>query len=187
MEIQYIMKALLLNGSPREGNTATALQALKRGLAHIDNLEIREIVANDVSVSPCQACGICKDNGGTCVFDDDTNDVIAAVLDADLLVFATPVYWWGMSAQLKLIIDKFYTNTTRLQQCEKQVGIIVIGELAQGDPQYEMIPNHFRCIADYLGWNVAFCGTYSACAADDLAGNTDAIAELEEFWKQCRL
>ena len=41
-----------------------------------------------------------------CVAADDTNRVIDSLVDADMIVFGTPVYWWGMTAQLKLVIDK---------------------------------------------------------------------------------
>ena len=66
------MKALLLNGSPRQGNTYTALEALKKGFANIEGLEVGEIEATNVDVSPCVACDTCGETG-KCVFDDDTN------------------------------------------------------------------------------------------------------------------
>lgn len=176
------MKALLLNGSPRKGNTCAALEALKNGMSNIDGLEVNEVAAADVSVSGCIACEQCAD-GGKCVFDDDTNAVVDAVVEADAVIFATPVYWWGITAQLKLIIDKFYSQGSRLKECDKKVGIIVVGEASQGDLQYELITKQFECICDYLGWDIAFCNTYTAGAADELAGNADAMVEIEDLWK----
>ncbi len=176
------MKALLLNGSPRQGNTHAALEALKKGLANIDGLEIGEIAATDVDVAPCVACDTCGESG-RCIFDDDTNDVVAAVEEADIVVFATPVYWWGVSAQLKLIIDKFYSRASKLEECTKKVGVIAIGEAEQDDAQYSLISMQFHCICRYLGWDVAFCNTYTAGEAGELAKNAEAMAELEELWK----
>lgn len=176
------MKALLLNGSPREGNTCAALEALKKGMKNIPDLEIREVKANDVKVSPCIACEACGTNSH-CAFDDDTNDIIDTVEAADILVFATPVYWWGMTAQLKSIIDKFYCKVETLNKLKKKVGVIVIGEAEQDDPQYEIIPKQFACISDYLGWDVAFSKTYTAAAADDLAKSEESIKEIESLWK----
>ncbi len=180
------MKALLLNGSPRKGNTYTALEALKRGLANINELEICEINATNMAVSSCIACECCRngDNVLKCVFDDDTNAVMEAVLDADLLVFAMPVYWWGIPAQLKLIVDKFYSRTSQLSACNKQIGVIVVGQLSQDDPQYEIIPKQFQCISNYLGWRFTFCKTYTADKPEDLSKDMNAIAELENLWKQ---
>lgn len=176
------MKALLLNGSPRQGNTHAALEALKKGFANVNGLEAGEIEATNVDVSPCVACDTCAEIG-KCVFDDDTNEVITAISEADMLVFATPVYWWGITAQLKLIIDKLYSQGTKLKEQEKKVGIIVIGEAGQDDPQYEIIAKQFECICQYLGWEIVFCNTYTAGAADELAANEKAVAEIEGLWK----
>ncbi|MBR6799444.1 MAG: flavodoxin family protein [Firmicutes bacterium] len=176
------MKALLLNGSPRQGNTYTALEALKKGFANIEGLEVGEIEATNVDVSPCVACDTCGETG-KCVFDDDTNEVIAAVLEADVVVFATPVYWWGITAQLKLIIDKMYSRGSALQAAKKKVGIIAIGEADQEDVQYELIARQFEAICGYLGWEIAFCNTYTAGAVGDLAADEKAVAEIEDLWK----
>lgn len=183
------MKALLLNGSPRKGNTVTALEALKRGLENISGLETFQIDAADMNVSPCSACRYCRSGGGPrkCVHDDDTNAVMNAVIEADLLVFATPVYWWGVTAQLKTILDKFYSCLSQLASCKKQIGVIVVGQLPQGNPQYEIIPKQFRCICDYLGWDMAFCKTYTADEATDLANNKDAAEEIETLWRTVHL
>lgn len=176
------MKVLLLNGSPRKGNTCAALDALKKGIGDGTELELKEIYADQVSVSPCIACENCGCQSH-CVSDDDTNDVIGAVLEADALVFATPVYWWGMTAQMKLIIDKFYSQATNLAKRIKKVGIIVVGEAAQGDTQYDLIAKQFECICNHLGWKIAFSNSYSAGAAGDLAGNAEAMAEIEGLGK----
>lgn len=176
------MKALLLNGSPRQGNTYTALEALKKGFANIEGLEVGEIEATNVDVSPCVACDTCGETG-KCVFDDDTNEVVEAVLEADMVVFATPVYWWGITAQLKLIIDKLYSRGAALQAAKKKVGIIAIGEADQEDVQYELIAKQFEAICGYLGWEIVFCNTYTAGAVGDLAADEKAIAEIEGLWK----
>ncbi|MDO4546136.1 MAG: flavodoxin family protein [Bacillota bacterium] len=175
------MKAVLLNGSPRKGNTVSALEALKKGMASIADLEIRQIDAEEVSVCPCIACDHCKENDGTCVFDDDTNEVIGAVAEADILVFATPVYWWGVTAQLKAIIDKFYSRSEQFAEMSKKVGLIVIGEAEQGDPQYEIISKQFECICNYLGWELTFSKTYTAADPGDLAKSDAAMKELQQL------
>ncbi|MFR2965711.1 MAG: flavodoxin family protein [Anaerovoracaceae bacterium] len=90
------MKALLLNGSPRKGNIHTALESLKKGFSNIDGLSVSQIDATKVKVSCCIACEQCGKTKG-CVFKDDTNKILDEIIDADILVFATPVYWWGIS------------------------------------------------------------------------------------------
>ena len=176
------MKAVLFNGSPRKGNTCTALEALKKGLSHIADLEIKEIKANDVRVSPCIACDTCG-SSGHCIADDDTNEIIDAVVEADVLIFASPVYWWGVTAQLKSIIDKFYSQAEKLHT-KKKAGTIIIGEAEQEDPQYQLIPKQFACICDYLGWEAVFSATYTALNTEDLAKSESALKEIEELWKK---
>ena len=177
------MKALLLNGSPRKGNTHTALNVLKTGLSNIPELEICQIDTTSVAVAHCIACEYCKDHSA-CAVNDDTNAVINAVAEADVLIFATPVYWWGMSAQLKVIIDKFYSQQKRLLASKKKVGLIVIGQLSTDNLQYSIITKQFECICDYLGWELVFCNNYSAYSKDDLKKSKAAILELDQLWKK---
>ena len=84
------MKALLLNGSPRRGNTYTALKSLAEGFSRIKNLEVSQIDTTSVSVAHCIACEYCKDHN-RCAVNDDTNTVISAVAEADILIYATTV------------------------------------------------------------------------------------------------
>ena len=59
----------------------------------------------------------------------------------------------------------------------------MVGEAMQDDPQYELIAKQFECICEYLGWDIVFCNTYTAGAADELAGNVDAMTEIENLGK----
>ena len=97
------MKIVIVNGSARKGNTLTAIQAFAEGVAEENEIEI--IAPEKLNIAPCKGCGVCQCSKG-CVDQDDTNLTIDKIVAADVIVFATPVYWWGMSAQLKLIIDK---------------------------------------------------------------------------------
>ena len=174
------MKVLLLNGSPRQGNTVAALEALKRGLIAEGINDITEIDTTNAGVSPCVACDSCAESG-ECIFDDDTNEVITEIVNADVVIFATPVYWWGVSAQLKLVIDKMYCQNAKLQESNKKAGALVVGMAEQDDPQYEIISKQFDCIYDYLGWENKFYKSYTAGDTEDLKNNSEAIAEIEKL------
>lgn len=176
------MKILLLNGSPRRGNTYTALKALKEGLTNIDASYISQIDTTSMAVAPCIACEFCKEHG-RCAVNDDTNTVINEIAEADVIIFATPVYWWGISAQLKVIIDKFYSQEALLASLKKRIGVIVIGQLPQDNVQYKIIEEQFRCITDFLGWEMLFCNTYSAYKPDDISSDNDALNQLRGLWK----
>ena len=99
-----------------------------------------------------------------------------------MILFATPVYWWGMSAQLKLIIDKCYCRGLQLKN--KTVGTIVVGGSPVDSIQYELIDKQFDCMAKYLSWNLLFQKSYYATAKDELSKNQDAMKELEDIGKE---
>lgn len=179
------MRAVLLNGSPRRGNTCAALHALKTGFVS-DGLEAVEIDASKVHISPCIACGACKKREG-CILDDQTNEVMKEILRADVLVFALPVYWWGIPAQLKLIIDKFYSQMERLAQVKKLVGVLMVGQLSTDNIQYGLIHQQISCISDYLGWEVIFSKAYSAYDPEDLAADQEAMQEIETLWQASQM
>ena len=94
---------------------------------------------------------------------------------ADMILFATPVYWWGMSAQLKLIIDKCYCRGLQLKN--KKVGTIVVGGSPVDSIQYELIDKQFDCMAKYLSWDMLFKKSYYATARDELEKNKDSMNE----------
>lgn len=175
------MKVVLLNGSPRKGNTMTALTALKQGLAQIPDAEVTEIIAQEKTIIPCKACNACGCMS-RCIFADDSPEINAAIEAADAIVFATPVYWWGMTAQLKLIVDKFYAREAKLKGTKK-VGSIVIGEADLDDPEYEIMQTQIRCISEYMGWEMVFAKSFSADKPADLKGDEATLAEIEGLAK----
>ena len=116
-----------------------------------------------------------------CVDKDDTNPTIDKIAAADMILFATPVYWWGMSAQLKLIIDKCYCRGLQLKN--KKVGTIVVGGSPVDSIQYELIDKQIDCMAKYLSWDMLFKKSYYATARDELEKNKDSMNELEGIGK----
>lgn len=175
------MKFVLIHGSPRlNGNTATAMKTIMQGLREsIPAEDIQWIEAAKMRIQGCQACNSCKKNGGFCIHSDDTNKVIGAVAEADFLIVGTPVYYWGVSAQLKLIIDKFYSKNTIFRETgEKRFGLVTVGGAELEDPQYNLIDNHMDCICEYLHWRHVFTKNISAYDLGEVANQTDVMEEL---------
>lgn len=168
------MKILILNGSPREGNCVAAVNALTEGIS--DSHDVEVIKAHDLSIDPCMACELCECQFG-CVCEDDTNMITEKMINADMIVFTSPVYWWGITAQLKLVIDKAYSRAVYLK--DKKVGVIVVGGAAVGSEQYDLIRRQFICISQYLDWDILFHRDYSASLKDDLLKDTAALSELK--------
>ena len=177
------MNVLILNGSPRKkGNTSHALQAIADGLAPRHSVESLNVY--DYTFRPCRNCDACKRNGGNCIQADDTVKIINKVTDADLVIFGSPVYWWGISAQLKDVVDKFYSRDDASDgksptlRTKKKIGIVACGADSLSNPEYKLISDQFHCIAGFLGWEVVLDESICAAAADDLAKKPARLAEL---------
>ncbi len=96
---------LILSGSPRKGGNSDLLcDEFMRGAIESGNNVVKINVA-DKKIAPCRACYACKDTG-KCAIKDDMADVLQAMIDADVLVLASPVYFYSIDAQLKALIDR---------------------------------------------------------------------------------
>jgi multimeric flavodoxin WrbA len=99
------MKVLGILGSPRRGgNSETLLKALLQGAA-AGGAEVEEVLLRNLKISPCLEIYHCfKD--GTCPIKDDMQELYGKLLAADVVVLATPVFFYGVSAQAKTMIDR---------------------------------------------------------------------------------
>lgn len=99
------MKAVILFGSPRKkGNTIQLVRTMTDALKHKGH-SVRMVYLNDLNIRPCQGCYTCVTDG-SCKIDDDMKNIGKYILESDLIVYATPIYWFGPSAQLKLVMDR---------------------------------------------------------------------------------
>lgn len=173
------MNILILNGSPRHhGNTHAALQTMKGLLEDGNSVEVLDVC--NLNLSGCCACDSCKRNGGHCVCPDESDAVIQKIVQADAVIFGTPVYWWGMSAQLKMVVDKFYSQDSLFKTMSKKIGIVVVGANELENPQYRLIHDQFQCIAEYLHWDPACSLSFSAYEPGELMTRDGVLDQLKE-------
>ena len=99
-------KVLILSGSPRKGGNSDILcdEFAKGALAN--GHEVEKICVAERKIAPCLGCYYCKDHGGKCVLNDGMAEILQKIIAADVLVLATPVYFYSMCAQLKAVIDR---------------------------------------------------------------------------------
>jgi len=101
------MEVLALQGSPRlSGNTQTLLNAFLGGLP--SEAQIHRYNVSKLNVHPCTSCYACK-NLGRCVISDDMKLLYPALAKHPLVIIATPIYFYGFSAQLKAVVDRCQT------------------------------------------------------------------------------
>lgn len=99
-------KVLILSGSPRKsGNSDLLCDEFARGAQDAGN-EVEKIRVAAKTVAPCSACYYCRDHGGKCIHQDDMAEILQKMIDADVLVLASPVYFYSINAQLKAVIDR---------------------------------------------------------------------------------
>ena len=137
------MKILVITGSPRKnGNSNTLAEHFIKGAKEAGH-EVVRFDAAFKKVHPCIACNRCGMNG-QCVFKDDFEFIRKHIADADLVAFATPMYYFGISAQIKTVIDRFYAINGQIHVPKKAVLMMT----------YAII-SHYEVLLDYLGWTDA--------------------------------
>lgn len=99
-------KVLILSGSPRNGGNSDLLcDEFMKGAKDAGN-EVEKIRVATKKIAPCSGCYYCSANDGQCVHKDDMAEILQKMIDADVLVLASPVYFYSIDAQLKAVIDR---------------------------------------------------------------------------------
>lgn len=109
---------LILSGSPRKnGNSDTLCNEFKRGAEeaghHVEKISLRE-----KTIGYCKACYYCKKSGGTCAIHDDMGELLEKMNAADVIVMASPVYFYAIDAQMKAVIDRSVAQWLQIKNKE---------------------------------------------------------------------
>ena len=107
-------KVLVLSASPRKcGNSDTLCDQFILGAKEAGN-QAEKIFLRDKEINYCVACDTCKQNGSICDQEDDMAKVLDKMIATDVIVMATPVYFYTMNAQMKTLIDRTYSRYTEI-------------------------------------------------------------------------
>ncbi len=107
-------KVLILEGSPRpNGNSCILSNEFARGADEV-GCSVEKIQLSRKKLSGCLGCNACYRSGGACVQKDDMEEIRAKMLEADVIVLASPVYFYSMTAQMKTLIDRTYAFFNQL-------------------------------------------------------------------------
>ena len=102
-------KIVVITGSPRKNGNSLAMTDAFIKAAEEKGHNVTRFDAAMMKLGGCHACKTCYKTGKACSFDDDFNTIAPAILEADVVVFTMPVYWYSIPAQIKAIIDKLYS------------------------------------------------------------------------------
>ena len=142
-------KIIVLVGSMRKGgNTDLLAKAFAKGAGKNNTVEIISVA--DYKVNPCIGCNSCfKRKGNECFQNDDMSAIYGKLKNADILVIASPVYFYGISAQLKAVVDRLHTPM-RNEFKIKKLGLILVGAAVLPElfdsikMQYQLVLNFFH-------------------------------------------
>ena len=102
------MKIAILNGSPRKENTAAMIEAFKQG-AEAAGHQVEVLHVGGMKINGCLACEYCHGKGqGKCIQKDDLEKLMPAYLESDMIVFASPIYYFAPTAQLEAAWQRVY-------------------------------------------------------------------------------
>jgi multimeric flavodoxin WrbA len=176
-------KILVLLGSPRKkGNSTTLAQQIIKG-AEAAGATVEKIYLHGQNIAPCQACYACrKPNSRSCAIDDDMQPIYQKLIEADAWVIASPVYWFTMSAQTKLFMDRCFAlfNINKEALAGKKIGIAM--SYADPDPFISGCVNALRTFQDayaYVGANIVGMVYGSADKPGEIKSNLSLMQEAE--------
>ena len=161
------MKITVITGSPHK-NGASALLAdrFSEGARNAGH-EVFRFDAAFEETHPCLGCGRCN-RSGPCVHRDAVDQkLLPRLLEADLVVFVTPLYYFGMSAQLKTVLDRFYSRHTELTASKKKAALLAT---AGSDWDWTMtaLAQHYQSLVKYLGWEDVGTVLAAGCGSREL-------------------
>lgn len=147
------MKILALIGSPRiGGNTDILVDRILQG-AQSSGHKVEKIYLYDYEILPCLDCGRCKRDDLTCHLPDGMPEIYPRLEGADMIVFGTPVYWYGPTAKMKLLIDRMRPFIASRKLKGKRGVVVTPSE--EGESCCGPIMEMFRMSFEYLGMTCA--------------------------------
>jgi multimeric flavodoxin WrbA len=173
------MRILALIGSPRKGsNTDTLVDQLLAGARERGHTG-EKLYLYDYEIAPCIDCRRCKEPPYACVLSDDTLAIHPKIEEADLIIFGTPLYWYGPTAMMKLLIDRLrpYIASGRL---EGKKGVVVAPS-EEGPEACEGLVEMFRRSFAYLGMQFAGAVLPKAYERGEIKRKPEELRRAHEF------
>ncbi len=175
------MKILLLLGSPHaDGTTATLAKSFARG-AEDGGHEVTKVICAQKNVHPCIGCNKCKVHG-VCVWTDDMPSIEKQIRSSDAVVLVSPIYYFGITAQLKTVIDRFYSFDEALRERKPLFGLITASADGSLDST-EGVLKQYSELLKYLGSDsLGVLNATGVTEPEDL-DDTDFVEKAYQFGK----
>ncbi len=146
-------RIVILNGSPRKnGNTSSLVKAFKDGAENAGNV-VREFFLDDMNIHGCKGCfGGDNSNECPCVQKDDMKLIYPEIKVSDIVVFATPLYYWTMSGQIRTAIDRLFALEEGRENILRGHGRKCALLMAAAGDGFDDVLNYYEHLAEHLQW-----------------------------------
>lgn len=142
------MKIVIFEGSPNKNGSSNMLAANFIRGARETGHTVEVIDAANANLHPCTGCVACGYEG-PCVQKDDMEVFRRQILSADMMVFVTPLYYYGMSAQLKILVDRFCAINSSINRRHMKSALLTVAWNAD-DWTFEALEAHYKTLVRYL-------------------------------------
>ena len=146
-------KIIILNGSGKKnGNTAAVIKAFSEGAAS-NGSEVTEFFLQNMNIHGCLDCQGCRRKGEEdpcpCVQKDDMALIYPAFKEADVIVFASPVYWWDITGTLKTAIDRLYALGAYFRTKPAKETVLL---MTSGGSPIDHMSEWYQEFENWFGW-----------------------------------
>ena len=154
-------KVLILSGSPRkDGNSDILCNEFARGAIEAGH-DVEKIRVAEKNIGYCRGCYACSDTG-VCAIKDDMAEVMQKMIDCDVMVLASPVYFYSIDAQLKAVIDRSVARWTEVKDKEFYYIVTAADEaLVSADTTLACFRGYADCVEGAKEMGIVYgMGTY---------------------------
>ncbi|MHB0939896.1 MAG: flavodoxin family protein [Armatimonadota bacterium] len=180
---------LVISASPRKHANSDLLADRLVAGATAAGAQVEKIRLRDLTINYCKACDACQKSAeALCVQQDDMNALLPKLRAADVLVFASPIYFFIISGQMKVFLDRTYAlgggsewSALHGKKC------VTLFTYADANPMYSGVTNAYRTFQDaclFLGLTDAGCLHATCSAAGEIAQNAAILEEAEALGRK---
>ena len=176
------MNILVITGSPhKKGTSALHADEFIKGEKEKGHKVFRFDAAFE-ELHPCIACEVCKTGDKKCIYKDGMEKLNPKLFEADVVVFVTPLYYFGFSSQIKMAIDRFHANNHKIINTNKKA-MLIATSAAANDWTMEGLVTNYKNILRFLGWENSGMLLATGCPVREVIEKTEFPKKAYELGK----
>jgi len=164
------MKVTVITGSPHKNGTSALLADRFIEGATTAGHDVFRFDAAFETVKPCLACEYCSSHNTECVHKDSMNTLSEKLLESEVVVFVTPLYYYTMSAQIKAVLDRFHAKNALLSG--KKKAILMAAAYGDDDATMTGLEKTYESILGFLNWQNAGTVLATGCPVREVLEQT---------------